>query len=77
MTYLCVIDVVNFIEDNKFYVSYQIGSFVKHASQNFSRHYEATSFRVDLNVPCQDTNRLRRESLFEISEFLVRKCLDW
>lgn len=37
-TYLGVVDVVDFIEDNKLDVSDQIGTLVEHASQDLGRH---------------------------------------
>lgn len=36
--YLCIVDVVDFIKDHKFDISYQIGTFVEHTSQDLGRH---------------------------------------
>jgi hypothetical protein len=39
-------------------------------------HNQTTTFRIDLNISSQDTDRRGVESGFEISEFLIRKRLD-
>lgn len=76
-TYLCVVDVMHLIENDKFDVTDKIRTLVKHAPEDLRGHDQAVCLGVDLDISGQDPNRVRTESLFEIPEFLVRKRLDW
>lgn len=39
-THLCVVNIMNFIENDEFHVPDQVGAAVKHAPQNLGRHLE-------------------------------------
>ena len=60
-----------FVEYDKLDVPNEVRAFVKHTSQDLRGHDEAVSFRIDLNIAGQDTNRGGTECLFEVSVFLV------
>ena len=49
-THLRIIDIVNFVEDDKLDITDEVGSLVEHAAQNFRGHNEAACLRVDLDV---------------------------
>lgn len=67
---------MDLIENHEFNISDEISAFIQHTSKNFSGHDKTASFRVDLDISCQNSNRRRGESLLEISEFLVREGFD-
>ena len=54
--HLCIIDIVNFVEYDEFYISNQICSFVQHTTENFSCHHEARSFRIYLHISGEDAD---------------------
>jgi hypothetical protein len=74
ISYLSIVHVVDLIKNHEFDISYQISAFIEHASQDFSCHYQAARFWVDLNIPGEYTHSWRRKSSFEITEFLIREC---
>jgi hypothetical protein len=91
IAHLGVIDIVDLIKDDEFNISDQISSLVEHTPQDLGRHLpisylqvytkktaynQTTTFRIDLHISSQNTDRRRIESSFEISEFLIRKRLD-
>ena len=69
--HLRVVDIMHFVEDDELDIPYQVRALVEHAAQNLRGHDEAVSFRIDLNIAGQDTNRGGTECLFEVSVFLV------
>jgi len=91
IAHLGIVDIMDFIKDDEFNISNQISSLVEHTPQDLGRHLpisyfqeymmktahnQTTTFRIDLHISSQNTNRRRIESSFEISEFLIRKRFD-
>lgn len=67
---------MDLVEDDEFDVADQIGSLVKHAPQNFGRHDQTRSLRINLHVSRQDTHAFRREGGLEVAKLLIRESLD-
>ena len=76
ISYLSVINVVDFIEYDKFDVTNKICSFVQHAAQNLRGHNEAIGFWIDLDVSRQYAYRGGAKRLLEVAVLLVRERLD-
>ena len=74
--YLCIVDIMHFVEDDELDVSDEISAFVEHTAQNLSRHDQAVGFWIDLDVARQDANRRGAECLLEVAVLLVGQCLD-
>lgn len=70
-TALGIIHIVNLVENHKLDIANQVGSLVKHASQDFGCHDETASLGIDLDIACQDTDSGRVECLLKVSELLV------
>ena len=75
-THLCIVDVMDLVENNELDVANQVCAFVKHASEDFRGHDQTAGLWVDLNVPGQDPDSARTEGLLEVPEFLVGERLD-
>jgi hypothetical protein len=67
---------MDFVENNKLHVTYQIRTLIQHAAQNLSRHDEATGLRVNLYVSGKNTDRCSAEGLLKVAELLIRQRLD-
>ena len=67
---------MHFVENDELDVTDEIRTLVKHTSEDFRSHDQTIRLGVDLHISSKDANGARTESLFEVSEFLVRECLD-
>lgn len=75
-THLCIVDVMDLVENNKLDITNEVCAFVKHASEDFCGHDQTVCLWIDLNVSGQDPDRARTEGLLEVPEFLVGERLD-
>jgi hypothetical protein len=50
-THLCIIDIMNLVENHELHVSDEVRTLVKHAPENLGSHDQAVRLRVDLDIP--------------------------
>lgn len=70
-TYLCIVDIVHFVENDELDVADKVCSFVQHTSQNFCRHDQTIRLRVDLHVSCENADRRSTKRGLKVSVLLV------
>jgi len=75
MYYLLVVDIMNFIKNNKFDVANDISPTIQHTPENFCCHDQAAGLRVDLYISGKDPYVVKYVT--EIPKLLITQCFYW